>query len=205
MGAPGEVRLARPDKPDAWMLSTENKTVRVACANRSVTFAPIRVWLQKMRSCRVRIPFEEAEHGDTKYLALATGVPKIVPRGTLERMRRQLRTTDVNVLARYLQDEAILVLDEQTGQTRFDWKKYARLWEDFCLVWRTRQNITRCTCFSFCWTGHCVHYYTANEYWRAAVYAGPLIPNVGRAPAADSDRGSEDEDERLRRRRRVSR
>ena len=43
MGAPGEVRLARPDKPDAWMLSTENKTVRVACAKRSVTFAPIRV------------------------------------------------------------------------------------------------------------------------------------------------------------------
>ena len=143
----------------------------------------------------------------TRWACLAVHKPYLVPRGTLQRMRRRWQArVAVDVQAAV---EAGNILEEARGETshpsapqKVTWDKYSDFWNTFCVVWHTLNdgdNFCRCTCWLWSWSGHCSHSYAPEEHWGLHIRVPPVIPNA--AQAADDVQYSDDEGPARRRRR----
>ena len=189
MGAAGDIQFERPNRPDQWMLY-DGARIRKPCSGDITVFPSIQQILKTFRNCRRNKPYEEYVRGSTKYLAMAVGTPRKIPTGTLEKMRKMVQTKNVHNLQEQLLQAGILYKDEGRDQSQFDRKKYAELWETYCLVWCTRSDdatyAIRCTCHAWSWRGHCVHQYACEQWWQLRVHLGAPIPDAGQQERARS-------------------
>lgn len=176
----GDVRLGRPSCPDQWMYH-EGANLRMPAGGHVVAFASIELILHKMRSCRRRLPHETWASGNAQYVAMAIGHPEEIPRGTLQKMRAQLRTKKIADLQQLLQADGLLYQENDDGPF-FDKDQYEKLWQTWCLVWCVTEADgsydIRCTCWAHAWRGHCVHQYACEQFWDKKTHVGQQIPPV---------------------------
>ena len=138
---------------------------------------------------------------------MAVGTPQRIPAGTLQKLRKQLRTIHVDRLTEVLLEDGLL--EREDGRLVWKTDAYNDLWGRWCLIWATplaacnelgeiQYNI-RCTCWAFAWRGHCVHAYAAEDYWGYKSHAPARIPPVPVPGSKKRSRSEEAQNPRVRR------